>query len=375
MSKSESKNSESKKPAEDAKTKWRRRARKLVFTWPGRIILFLVVAIVALRIAAPYLIKNYLNDELAALDGYHGHIEDVDLSLWYGAYHVDGLRVDKTDAQIPVKFASFSTLRIMLQWSALLDGAIVSEIDIWDLEVNFVNGETEETTQTGEGADWRELVGDLLPIDINRFELHRAMLHYRDFQSDPPVNLYLGQLHATVRNLSNSKDKSAERPATLEATARFMNRAPFEMEATIDPFSDNLDFDMTAQIENLPLPVLNPFLQAYANVDAEEGRFSFYADIESDDGRLSGWVKPIIDDADFLTWSEEDEPFFGRLYEALFGAAVEILENQPHGRTAMRIPLRGRIDDPDVPIWPVIGSFLRNAFIEALRHGFFGGGS
>src|ERR1700754_661865 len=51
----------------------------------------LLGVLVAARLAMPYVVKDYVNDKLAALDSYDGHVDDIDIHLWRGAYSVDGL--------------------------------------------------------------------------------------------------------------------------------------------------------------------------------------------------------------------------------------------------------------------------------------------
>ena len=45
-----------------------------------------VVLLVGARVALPYFVKDEVNRRLMALESYDGHVEDVDLALWRGAY-------------------------------------------------------------------------------------------------------------------------------------------------------------------------------------------------------------------------------------------------------------------------------------------------
>ncbi|HEX6242000.1 MAG TPA: hypothetical protein VFZ61_13920 [Polyangiales bacterium] len=69
-----------------------------------------VVIVIAARIAAPYVIERVVNDKLATLEGYTGSIDDVDLSLWRGAYQVEGIRIDKSTGKVPVPFLAIERL-------------------------------------------------------------------------------------------------------------------------------------------------------------------------------------------------------------------------------------------------------------------------
>ena len=65
------------------------------YSWPLWTIAALVVFLVAVNIALPYLVRNYLNDKLADMGDYRGQVSDVDLALWRGAYRINGLEIVK----------------------------------------------------------------------------------------------------------------------------------------------------------------------------------------------------------------------------------------------------------------------------------------
>ena len=64
------------------------RNRKLVIG-----LLAVVLFLVAARVAMPYLVEDYVNDKLAALDSYDGHVGDIDIHLWRGAYSIDDIEI------------------------------------------------------------------------------------------------------------------------------------------------------------------------------------------------------------------------------------------------------------------------------------------
>lgn len=74
------------------------------YSWPLWTVAGLLVVLVALSIALPYLVRNYLNDKLANMGDYRGHVTDVDLALWRGAYKINGLEIIKVDGKVPVPF-------------------------------------------------------------------------------------------------------------------------------------------------------------------------------------------------------------------------------------------------------------------------------
>ena len=54
------------------------------------------------------------------------------------------------------------------------------------------------------------------------------------------------------------------------------------------------------------------------------------------------------------------------------GTAASILQNQQKDQSALRIPISGRLESPEVGVWSALGSLLKNAFIQALNRGLEG---
>ncbi|HMI90029.1 MAG TPA: DUF748 domain-containing protein [Polyangiales bacterium] len=343
---------------------------KRVLRWRALWILAAIaVLVIGLHLALPSIVLRYVNEELDGLDGYAGHVEDIDISLLRGAYQIQGVRIVKSNGRVPVPFFTADEIDISVEWSALFDGDIVAEIDVHRPMLNFVKGPTEKTSQTEPGDNWTETVRDLAPFKINRFAILDGSVHYRDFHSEPKVNIYAQNIRAVARNLTNAEDLSGSLVATFEAKALAMSSGAFELNGKYNPYTKQPTFEVDAKLNRLNIKQLNSFLKAYAKVDAERGKISIDTEIAASKGRFRGYVKPFIDDLQILDWDKENEGFLGKIWEGVVEVAGEILEDQDKDRIATRVPLRGSVDDPEADIWSTIGGVLKNAFLEALRRG------
>src|SRR5690606_6868493 len=129
----------------------------------------------------------------------------------------------------------------------------------------------EEAKQTGEEGDWLRVLDDLFPLRIDRIAVENGALHFRNFESDPQVNIYLSEIQAELSNLTNSQDISETMVATLDLRARALDDGELAVYAELDPSIDQPTFDFNAQLMNLPVVRLNDFARAYANLDMEGG--------------------------------------------------------------------------------------------------------
>jgi hypothetical protein len=203
----------------------------------------LMVILVAFRIALPYIVLDYVNKTLDEIEGYQGHVADVDIALIRGAYTIKGIEIERTDGKVPVPFFSADVIDLSVEWSQLFKGSVVGEIEILRPQLNFVTG-PEGQKQTEPGENWQEQVEELFPLRINRFEIIDGEIHYRDFTSDPNVDIYLNNVNAVATNLTNSEKLSETMVAKLRAEGNAMDQGHFVMNLEYDPYADDPTFNL-----------------------------------------------------------------------------------------------------------------------------------
>jgi hypothetical protein len=336
----------------------------------GKLRLWLIVAasLIALRVALPYVLLHLANQRLASMPGYHGHINDLDLALYRGAYRIEQFQLDKVDSltQERTKFLGAAVIDLSIAWRALFKGGLVGELDIEQPLLRFTLNKTEPADLQKDTTSLGDLLKDFMPLRINRLALHNGSLEYADEGSAPPLNLALTDLEALARNLTSVADKDELLPATVEATATLYGGALlFHM--SLDPLSQRTIFDMDLSLEGMQLPLVNDLFEAYANFDVNQGTLSLYTEIATRDGAFKGYVKPIIKDLDVLGHEDRNDNLLRKLWEGTVGAAGTILTNPRKEQLATKVVLEGRFDDPDVRAWSAVIEILRNAFIRALE--------
>jgi hypothetical protein len=196
-------------------------------------------------------------------------------------------------------------------------------------------------------------------------------VHYRDFHSNPKVDVVLEDVEGVATNLTNRPTPGVDLPANIQMTAEPPGGGTFKLKGNLAPLAEQPTFSIDATLEGVGLAALNDFFKAYANVDAEGGTFSAYAELAAADGAFRGYVKPLLKDVQVAKW-RDDESFGRKLWEHIVQLAAKILENPDKKRVATRIPIGGRFDKPQPDLWATIGGLLRNAFIQALLPGIEG---
>ncbi|MDF9616282.1 DUF748 domain-containing protein [Pseudomonas entomophila] len=342
------------------------------YRWPLVMLISLLTLLVALHLALPYLVRDYLNDKLADMGEYRGQVADVDLAWWRGAYQINDLKIVKVSGKVPVPLLDAPLIDLSVSWHALwYDRAVVAEVTFVRPELNFVDGGNKQNSQTGRGTNWRQQLEKLLPITLNDVRIEQGTLSFRNFNAKPPVDLKATRLDASIRNLTNVRDEKGRRDARFEGTALLLGNARVESLATFDPFSDFDDFQFRLRATGIELRRLNDFAGAYGKFDFNAGHGDLVIEAEAQKGRLHGYIKPLLHDVDVFSWQQDvqdkDKGFLRSVWEALVGATETVLKNQPKNQFATRVEISGSVHQQDISAFEAFLQILRNGFIQAFN--------
>lgn len=320
--------------------------------------------LLAFRLCLPSAVKHEINRQLSTMKGYAGHIDGIGISLWRGAYQIEGMAIEKKEGNLPVPFFLSPSIDIGLEWRALLTGRIVAKVGIDKGQLNFVNGPGKEQGQSGKGEDWQGVLAGLVPATINHFELHDSELHYRDPFGAPPVDVHLEALELVAENLCSRSEGKGAAMGTVSATATVMKAAQFRFSSRFDPFAPAPTFDYGLTLEGLRLSALNPLMLRYAGIDVQEGVVDFYSEAAAADAKFKGYVQPMIKGLKVMRPHESLRP--GHiLKKMLIGFLGWALKNQS-GQVAAKIEFAGEYKDPKVSLWQAARTLFGNAFGKAL---------
>lgn len=327
-----------------------------------------IVTLVLIRLALPYMVLHYANKTLANMDGYYGRIRDVNLALIRGAYKLNDVYLNKVDSttrkQTP--FFSAAAVDLSIEWKALFHGSLVGELVFEDPVLIFTKEKVEPSTLRDDSTSFKELKDDFMPLQINRLEINNGNIRYRDEGSKPAVDITMTNTYVLAQNLRNSYDSSVLLPAKIAATATvYGGTITFNMK--LNPLANEPTFDMNTELKNTNLKELNEFFQAYARIDVNKGTFGMYAEVAAKDGGFTGYVKPLIQDLDILGKEDRNDNVLRKLWEGIAGAASQVFKNQREDQVATKIPFEGKMENPNMNVWYAIVSVLRNAFISALQ--------
>ena len=94
-----------------------------------------------------------------------------------------------------------------------------------------------------------------------------------------------------------------------------------------------------------------------------------FAEFKAAGGAITGGVKPVLKNVKVRP-TEDD--FGNKLKAWIADKGLRLFSDRVPDRNAVVtiIPIKGRLDDPDVQLWPTVLGVIRNAFVEGISSGF-----
>lgn len=261
---------------------------------PYKIALGIILLLFIFRLALPGIVKHYVNKSLNELPGYNGHVADVDLHLYRGAYTLDELVLTEEKGNPKYPFLRIHRTDLSISWNAVFKGRLVGEVVMMNPRINIVFSSANGTTgKEPTRQHWTETVKDLMPITVNRLVVNNGKLAYLDFTSSPDVKLHIDNMQLVALNLANVENAATKLPSTVTVTGKSIGGGSLKGNMKINALKEIPDFNLDLQLTNVNLTSLNGFIKAYGKFDVERGNVDMFSEVKLTNGQLNGYVKPF----------------------------------------------------------------------------------
>lgn len=352
----------SQEKSQTVSTHSRRRYKKKRYIIP----ILLIALLIAFRIYLPTLVKNYINDVLADIPGYYGQVDDIHMALYRGGYRIQGMYLDKVNADSQIPFLKFPEADISIEWASLVNGKIVSEILLKNPEITYVFEDQDNASEEGDAdvEDWTKALTDIVPININHLEVTNGKLGFVQLQQDPNIDLYLDKLELTALNLRNVENPDVALPSSVSARAVSIGKGAFKLDGDMNLIKQIPDMDMNFALEDADVTAINSLTSKYAGIDFKEGNLNIYGEIAIADGYMNGYVKPLLKDSKLIS---KEDGILSVIWEGFVGMFKFILKNQGTNTLATRVPIEGNLSDVKTDVWSTVFNIFKNAWFNAFQ--------
>jgi len=277
------------------------------------------------------------------------------------------------DGGLQKPLISIQQLDISVLWSALFRGSIVSEMTFLKPQFYYADDVQQKEKINQDVQDeqtWITLANRLVPFSIDRIDIIDGRLMFETISAQRKTLTEITDVHGQITNLTNSKQRSGSLVTNLVLDAEIAGVCPLAVSGSYDPYASKPTFNVDVEMQRLPVKHIDHLISFYSPFDLEAGQIDFAMEFASKQGDVSGYVKAGVYDLSVFDWQEDvvkdgDNPFQW-LFEATTGGIAELFEGGTKDLIATRVPLEGKIDDIQTPLWPAIGAIIKNAFIKSL---------
>ena len=337
------------------------------------IVAIVLLTIIVLRLALPAMVKNYVNKKLNELPGYTGHVDDIDIALFRGAYVIRGLVLKKKTDPVNYPFLEIKRADLSIEWRAIFNGRLVGKVTLDKPKIIILA--TENLSGEPSKGSWTKTVKALMPITINRLLVNDGRFAYYNFDKKPNTHLYINQMQLRAFNLANVQKATDPLPSTVSLSGTSIGNGHLKIGMKVNVLKDIPDFNMDMSLTSVNLLSLNGFLEANAKFDIERGSVDIFSKLKLTNAEMDGYIKPFISDLKVLDVKKDIKKKGGILRvakKAVIGLFAKVVTNPKTKKIATIVPIKGNIKDLKTSGWTTFVGVLKNAFIKAFKEGLVG---
>ncbi len=312
-----------------------------------KIFSIIILVLIVIRLIIPAFALAVLNHLLDQKMGtYYGHVQDLDLSLYRGAYQLQDLEIKKRDSKnAPLLF--IKEIDLSMAWRGLLKKNITADVTLIEAKVEIADSEDKAKKQTGleePTENWRAVFDTLVPISIETLKVHQSTLSFTNRDLKEPLAVVVKKVELQVHNL-RSHPQGELSPFYLKA--EIQNHAKIDVIGKLNILANPPEGEVDFKIEKFKMASINQMLLLYIPVDFTKGELSVFAEAAFSGGNTHGYAKLFLNDVDIIAPKQKYigiKHFFVEIGTA-FGNWL--LKNNKTKKVALRLPFNyqnGKLD-------------------------------
>jgi hypothetical protein len=249
----------------------------------------------------------------------------------------------------------------------------IDELRLQDAKIDYVHSTATKPQEVRRAKKVAEKVNkaqkdSTVRVKVEHGQILKSELGFVNKATDPDYRVFISDIDMDVKNLSNRLEEGT---GVVKLTGKFMGSGLTDLKATFRPEKPRPDFDLYAKIVKTRVEAFNDVLRAYGDMDTHRGMFAFFSELSVKDNQIRGYVKPLLKDVDVYDPQEDKEkPVTKKMYEAVVGGVLKLLENEPRNEAATVTDLSGPVENPRADTWQIVAKLVQNAFFKAILPGF-----
>jgi len=280
------------------------------------------------------------------------------------------LRPGRFDRQVTV---GAPDLKGRVQYSKESTIVAINELRLQNAKIDYVHSaatkpkEVQRVKKVAEKA--KEANQDsTVRLKVEHGKILNSEVGFVNQSTDPDYRVFITDMNMDVNNLGNRLEEGT---GIVKLTGKFMGSGSTEVYGAFRPEKPKPDFDMKVKIVKTKVAAFNDVLRAYGDMDTHQGVFAFFSDLSVKNDEIRGYVKPLLKDVEvYDPEQDKDKSLTKKLYEAVVGGVLGLLENKAHHEAATITDMSGPVENPHANTWQIVEKLVQNAFFKAILPGF-----
>lgn len=342
--------------------------------WPRRLLIALAVLVailVLIRIVLDPVAAYFTRKTLDETEGIEGRFEGVHVSVLPPGYEIRELElIEEPGGSWERPLLSAERIGVALEWRKLLEARLSARMRVEEPSIIYTKREAAKPpAEAPEIPDVDAQLRELLPARVDRIEVVRGRLTFRDVTAAGTPDLGLHRIEVAAENLATRPGLGNGQPATLSLSGLVGKSGDLSAFVSVNPFADQLEFAGNAALRGWKVAELYEFTKAAADMKASRGTLDLFVEFKAANGAINGGVKPVLKNVEVRS---TDDSFGSELKAWAADTALDLFSDRVPGRNAVAtvIPIKGRLDDPQLQVWPTVLNVVRNAFVQGIASGF-----
>jgi hypothetical protein len=260
-----------------------------------------------------------------------------------------------------------------LQYSKESTIVAIGDLRLEDAKIDYVHSAATKPKEVRRAKKVAETAKEAhqdptVTVKIEHGKIAHSELGFVNKATDPDYRVFIADLDMDLDNLSNRLEEGT---GVVTMTGKFMGSGRTVLKGTFRPEKPRPDFDLNVKIVRTNVEAFNNVLRAYGDMDTHRGMFAFFSELAVKDNAVRGYVKPLLKDVEvYDPEQDKDKPVTKKIYEAVVGGVVGLLENKTRNEAATVTDLSGPVENPHANTWQVVEKLVQNAFFKAILPGF-----
>jgi hypothetical protein len=329
-----------------------------------------VVALaVIVRLVLDPVASHYTRKALDDAEGIRGDFHSVHVTVFPPGYTIRRIKIvehPKDDWKHPLFYAEDVAVRV--DWRELFHARLAARARLDQPKIVISKREKQEKAAGGV-PDVRDALERVIPARVARIEIRDGEILYRDLTAPREPEIWLHGIELAVENIATRPKLSRGHPVTVTGSAKLGRSGDVTLFASADPFASKLAFAGDFALKGWKVAELFDLMQPKTKVQTPQGTLDLFAEFKAAAGEISGGVKPVLKNVKV----EPTEDDLGNKLKAwLADEGLRLFSDRVPERNAVAtvIPIKGRLDKPDVQLWPTVLGVVRNAFVQGIASGF-----